>query len=91
MAYTPDFDYDIFISFSHRDNEPHPGQDTGWVERFEDYLEWWLGKRRGLKGLKIWWDKRQNLARNTITLSHRFRKTQILSQSLERGNEPQQN
>ncbi len=58
MAYTPGFDYDIFISFSHRDNEPRPGQDTGWVERFVDYLKW-LGKRRGLAGLEVWWDKRR--------------------------------
>jgi|GEM_PF-2750012 len=59
MAYTPGFDYDIFISFSHQDNEPRPGQTTGWVERFVDYLKWWLSDRRGLTGLEVWWDKRR--------------------------------
>jgi hypothetical protein len=60
MAYAPGFDYDIFVSFSHRDNALRPGQDPargGWVERFVGYLEWWLGERRGLAGLKVWLDK----------------------------------
>lgn len=60
MAYTPGFDYDIFISFSHRDNALRPDQgreSEGWVEGFARYLEYWLDKRRGLQGLKIWIDK----------------------------------
>lgn len=59
MACTPGFDYDIFISFSHRDNKPRPGQETGWVEEFVDRLKWWLGERRGLTGLEVWWDQRR--------------------------------
>ena len=63
MAYTTGFDYDIFISFSHEDNKPRPG-GRGWIEQFREYLEWWLTSRRGLKGLRIWWDK-ERLGGNT--------------------------
>jgi len=70
MAYTPGFDYDIFISFSHQDNEPRPGQDTGWVERFARYLEWWLDSRRGLTGLEIWLDKKR--LTGTTEFDHRI-------------------
>uniref|UniRef100_UPI001061F533 nSTAND1 domain-containing NTPase n=1 Tax=Candidatus Thiosymbion oneisti TaxID=589554 RepID=UPI001061F533 len=99
MAYTPGFDYDLFISFSHRDNAPRPGQDTGWVERFVDYLEWWLGKRRGLAGLKIWWDQRrltgateldrcieQDLGRTALLVvlhSHNYRNSAYCKQELD--------
>jgi hypothetical protein len=62
MAYLPAdrYDYDIFVSFSHRDNRLPPGQDPregGWVERFARFLESWLRDGRGLKGLKVWLDK----------------------------------
>lgn len=57
MAYTPGFDHDLFISFSHEDNLAPEGQ-KGWVELFRESLEIWL-RRRGLKDLDIWWDKEQ--------------------------------
>jgi uncharacterized protein len=62
MAYAPGFDYDIFVSFSHQDNAPRPWQapeHPGWVEQFVRYLEWWLGQRRGLIGLRVWFDKKR--------------------------------
>ena len=56
MAYTAGYDCDIFISYSRDDNVVLPGGNAGWVTQFRDYLENWLVKRRGLKGLKIWFD-----------------------------------
>jgi len=98
MAYTPGFDYDIFISFSHQDNEPRPGQETGWVERFVDYLKW-LGKRRGLAELEVWWDKKRltgatefdnrierDLGRTALLLvlhSHNYRRSDYCKQELD--------
>jgi hypothetical protein len=57
MAYTPGFEHDIFISFSHEDNLARSGE-KGWVAQFREDLEIWL-RRRGLQGLDIWWDKEQ--------------------------------
>ncbi|HYN77394.1 MAG TPA: toll/interleukin-1 receptor domain-containing protein, partial [Lamprocystis sp. (in: g-proteobacteria)] len=62
MAYLPAdrYDYDVFVSFSHKDNGLLPGQDPregGWVERFARVLEVWLRDQRGLNGLKVWLDK----------------------------------
>jgi hypothetical protein len=64
MAYTAGYDYDIFISYSRDDNAVLPGETGGWVTQFRDYLESWLVKRRGLKGLNIWFDD-QGLRGNT--------------------------
>lgn len=58
MAFTSGYEYDIFISYSHDDDGVLPGENAGWVTQFRDYLENWLVKRRGLKGLRIWFDSR---------------------------------
>ena len=63
MAYTDGYDYDIFISYSHNDDSAPEGR-TGWVTAFHDYLKDWLIKKRGLKGLEIWFDTR--LSGNTL-------------------------
>lgn len=63
MAYTNGYDYDIFISYSHNDDVRLPGHQKGWVSEFGEYLQNWLEKRRGLRGLKIWKD--EALAGNT--------------------------
>ena len=55
MAYTDGYDYDIFISYSHDDDDAFDGK-KGWVAEFHWHLDNWLVKRRGLKGLKIWID-----------------------------------
>ena len=58
MAYTPGFDYDIFISFSHIDNQTLPGaldEDGGWISQFRHQIEAWLTSR-GFAGLEVWWD-----------------------------------
>lgn len=58
MAQSPGYDYDIFISYAHNDNYGF-GERPGWVDIFEDWLYNWLNKRRGLKDLKIWRDKKR--------------------------------
>jgi hypothetical protein len=62
MAYTQGFEQDLFISFSHEDNLA-AGGESGWVAQFREHLAVWL-RRRGLKGLEIWWDE-ERLRGNT--------------------------
>jgi len=63
MAYVPGYNYDIFISFAHGDNDTFPGMSGGWVDQFHEQLENWLARRRDLEGLRIWRD--QELHGNT--------------------------
>jgi TIR domain-containing protein len=57
MSYLPDFDYDIFISYAHVDNETAYEDEAGWVTQFRDHLEVQLSKRIGRIGaVKIWHD-----------------------------------
>lgn len=63
MAYVPGFDYDIFISYTHNDNDA-PAGVRGWVDQFHDWLESWLVKRRGMSKLTIWRDR--ELRGNTV-------------------------
>ncbi|MCP4043363.1 MAG: toll/interleukin-1 receptor domain-containing protein [Gammaproteobacteria bacterium] len=53
MAFVPGFEYDIFISYTHKDNVSM-GSEPGWVKQFHDFLEKWLENRRGLSGLRVW-------------------------------------
>jgi hypothetical protein len=57
MAYVPDFENDIFISYAHADNLPLTEDQKGWIEYFHKYLE---TKVRVLLGepLSIWRDKK---------------------------------
>ena len=48
--------HDIFVSYSHLDNERAPGQDTGWVEAFEKTLTIQLGQRLG-RSVNVWRDR----------------------------------
>jgi hypothetical protein len=56
MAQIPGFEYDIFISYTHKDNHS-PSDAPGWVDRFHAELESWLKFRRGKSKLTIWRDK----------------------------------
>ena len=58
MAHTPGYQHDIFISYAHNDNYGLAGS-PGWVDFFEEGLDNWLRKRRGLNNLRIWRDKRR--------------------------------
>ena len=48
MSYLPSFDYDLFISYAHVDNQP--GGKRGWVHRFQDELVLRLDRRLGRIG-----------------------------------------
>ena len=57
MGYLPGFDYDIFISYAHVDNETADKDEPGWVSLFREHLEVQLSKRVGRIGaVKIWQD-----------------------------------
>lgn len=57
MAYVPDFEYDIFISYAHVDDLTTPGESKGWITTFEEFLAVLLSRRVGRIGsVKIWRD-----------------------------------
>src|SRR5215216_993083 len=57
MGYVTGFDYDIFISYAHVDNETADKGDPGWVSLFREHLEVQLSKRIGRIGaVKMWQD-----------------------------------
>jgi hypothetical protein len=58
MAQSPEYEHDIFISYAHNDNYGIADR-PGWVDVFEVALDNWLRKRRGMKNLRIWRDKRR--------------------------------
>lgn len=64
MAFTEDFKYDIFISYSHVDNY-EVRDKPGWVDKFHDELESWLVRRFGHKKITIWRDDKK-LKGNTL-------------------------
>lgn len=56
MAFLPDFETDIFISYARVDNETAVGGE-GWVAQFVKHLEIELSKLAGRIGVvKLWWD-----------------------------------
>ncbi len=59
MAYLDNFDFDIFISYSHIDNERTSGQAMGWIEQFYNDLTVSLWQSIGTKDVKIWWDDKR--------------------------------
>lgn len=60
MAYIPGFTYDIFISYSHIDNELDVGETDGWVTLFNESFRVNLEKLIGVKNVvKIWWDNKK--------------------------------
>jgi hypothetical protein len=64
VAYAPGYEHDVFISYAHNDNYGIAGP-SGWVDVFEEALDNWLRKRRGLRNLRIWRDK-QRMDGNTL-------------------------
>ncbi|MEM0516900.1 toll/interleukin-1 receptor domain-containing protein [Aequorivita flava] len=63
MALIPGYDYDIFISYVHADNESETLEEEGWIDQFYKYLDTKLNKHS--KNIKIWWDSR-NLDRSEV-------------------------
>jgi hypothetical protein len=63
MALIPGYEYDIFISYVHADNESETESDDGWVNQFYKYLDTKLNKHS--EEIKIWWDSK-NLDRSEV-------------------------
>ena len=63
MALIPGYDYDIFISYVHADNESETYNKDGWIDQFYKYLDTKLNKHS--KDIKIWWDSK-NLDRSEV-------------------------
>jgi hypothetical protein len=59
MGYIKNYTYDIFISYSHIDNEKLFGQTIGWIEEFYNNLSVALWQSIGTKEVKIWWDDKR--------------------------------
>jgi hypothetical protein len=58
MSPNPDFEYDVFISYTHVDDEPLIKGHDGWISMFQYSLD--VRLKQLLKGdpKRIWWDKR---------------------------------
>ncbi len=63
MALIPGYEYDIFISYVHADNESETDDADGWIDQFYKYLDTKLNKHS--KDIKIWWDSK-NLDRSEV-------------------------
>lgn len=50
------FEYDVFISYTHLDNEPLSKDEEGWISRFHYSFNIRLAQLLGHKA-EIWWDK----------------------------------
>ncbi len=60
MAYIKGYDYDIFISYSHLDNQKSFNQVQGWIELFCAELNLIISQRLGMPDvIKIWWDNKK--------------------------------
>ena len=79
MAFVPDCEHDIFISYAHIDNDPDPGIDKGWVTTLVGILDTRLPKIVGSRAVSIWRD--QQLSRHdaiTPQIVETLRQTAIL-------------
>jgi hypothetical protein len=60
MAYINGYEHDIFISYSHLDNQKFFGQSAGWIEIFYAELNKLISQRIGKPDtVKIWWDNKK--------------------------------
>lgn len=53
--YLPAYQYDIFVSYAHVDNEPGPGADHGWISHLLEALQRELDRKLGQKDSCEWW------------------------------------
>ena len=59
MGLIPNFDYDIFISYAHKDNTTVAEEKEGWVRRFYIDLKDKLIRSTGRSDIAIWWDDKK--------------------------------
>jgi hypothetical protein len=85
MAYLPDYENDIFISYSHKDNRPLSKDYQGWVSQFHESLEVRLEQLLGAE-VSIWRDaKLQGNDYFSDTLSQQFPNIAVLVSVLTPG------
>lgn len=56
MAVVPGFEYDMFVSYAHLDNEPAEGRKTGWVKTLVNELGREVRVRLGRGEFNFWMD-----------------------------------
>jgi hypothetical protein len=56
MSFVPNYDFDMFVSYSHLDNQVFASGERGWVETFVRRLQSEVNAR-GIKGFEVWSDK----------------------------------
>jgi hypothetical protein len=61
MSYVPDFEFDIFVSYAHTDNEPLVRNGRGWVSELVDSLGKLLAQDLGRREYFEHWLDRSNL------------------------------
>jgi hypothetical protein len=57
MAYVPGYEHDVFVSYAHVDDDPEPGETTGWVTTLVSSLKSKLGQKLGRSdAFSLWMD-----------------------------------
>ena len=57
MAYVPDHQHDIFVSYAHVDDQPFPGVEHGWVTTLIESLQVLLAQKLGRRdAFSLWMD-----------------------------------
>ena len=58
IAFVPDHQHDVFVSYAHVDNMPFPGTEKGWVSLLVETLEILLAQKLGRReGFSLWMDR----------------------------------
>ena len=79
MGYVPDFENDIFISYTHIDNQPFTDGQKGWIDRYIN-SEWCIRELQ-----KFYQTAKENQG---ITLSNKARIFKVLKLPVEREKHP---
>lgn len=57
MAYVPDHQHDVFVSYAHVDDLPFPGAEQGWVTTLIESLQMLLAQKLGRRdAFSLWMD-----------------------------------
>ncbi len=64
MAFVPDYEHDVFVSYAHVDDILLPGADEGWVTTLVDALEKKLAQKLGRADAFSLWVDRDDLSRH---------------------------
>jgi hypothetical protein len=68
MAFIPGYDFDIFVSYAHVDNQPFLQHATGWVSTLVGHLQNELGQKLGRPdAAKVWFDSHHLRGNHALT------------------------